>query len=86
MIKSWYGDAWNDYVKWQTEDNKALKKINSLIKDIERHGSKGLGKSEILKSNYSGWYSKKLDKKNRLVYKIKDNILYIAECKNHYNG
>lgn len=86
MIKSWYEDAWEDYVAWQTEDKKTLKKINSLIKDISRNGSKGIGQSEMLHGDYSGWYSKKINKKDRLVYKIKGNLLYIAECKNHYEG
>lgn len=84
MIKAWNETAWHDYVAWQTEDKKTLKKINSLIKDIDRNGTQGLGKAEKLKSNYSGWFSRRIDSKNRIVYKINGNTLLIAECKTHY--
>lgn len=84
MDKIWSDDAWNDYLAWQQQDRKTLRRINRLIKDIDRSGSTGIGKAEILKGNYSGWFSRKIDKKNRLVYKIKDNQLLIVACKNHY--
>ncbi|MFC6169629.1 Txe/YoeB family addiction module toxin [Loigolactobacillus jiayinensis] len=84
MIKSWYDQAWTDYINWQTEDRKTLKKINKLIKDIERNGTNGIGQAEKLKADYSGWYSRRIDSKNRLVYKIKADTLLIAACKTHY--
>ncbi|ATO44561.1 Txe/YoeB family addiction module toxin [Loigolactobacillus coryniformis] len=85
MIKSWYDVAWRDYVEWQNQDRKTLKKINNLLKEIERHGvTGGSGKAEKLKSDYSGWYSRRIDAKNRLVYKIERDTLLIASCKTHY--
>jgi toxin YoeB len=69
MIKVWDDEAWEDYVWWQTEDKKTLKKINSLIKDIERNGVlEGIGKPEALKHEFAGWYSRRIDSSNRLVY------------------
>lgn len=63
MIKAWDEDAWIDYVYWQTEDKKTLKRINMLIKDIERNGHNGLGSPEPLKGNLSGFWSRRIDKK-----------------------
>lgn len=82
MVKRWSDKAWEEYVEWQTEDKKILKKINELIKDIERNGSKGLGKSEKLK-HHPG-YSKRINKEHRLVFDIIDEELCIASCKGHY--
>lgn len=85
MLKTWDEEAWEDYVSYQSEDKKTLKKINALIKDIERNGaSHGIGKPEPLKGNYQGWYSRRVDDKNRLVYKVQDNSILIAQCKSHY--
>ena len=84
MIKAWDEDAWIDYVYWQTEDKKTLKKINMLIKDIERNGHNGLGSPEPLKGNLSGFWSRRIDKKNRLVYRIVDNVIQIIQCRTHY--
>lgn len=84
MIKAWDEDAWIDYVYWQTEDKKTLKKINMLIKDIERNGHNGLGNPEPLKGNLSGFWSRRIDKKNRLVYRIVDNMIQIIQCRTHY--
>jgi toxin YoeB len=64
---------------------KTLKKINNLLKDIERNGNSGLGKPEPLKGDFSGYWSREIDEKNRLVYKIDGNIIKIIQCKNHYN-
>lgn len=75
-------DAWEDYVEWQIKDRKILKKINDLIKDIQRNGSKGIGKAEKLK--YIDAYSRRIDKKNRLVFKIIDGDVYILSCAGHY--
>jgi len=84
MNKRWEDLAWEHYIAWQIEDKKILKKINDLIKDIERNGAaKGIGKPEKLKHR-EGW-SRRIDDKNRLVYKIDDNgYLYIIDCKGHY--
>ena len=81
----WYERAWQDYLYWQAVDKKTLKKINNLIKDIDRNEGKGLGKAEMLKGDLSGLYSKRIDEINRLVYRIVDNTIEIASCKGHYD-
>jgi len=87
MIKVWDDEAWEDYVWWQTEDKKTLKKINSLIKDIERNGVlEGIGKPEALKHEFAGWYSRRIDSSNRLVYRVIVNQIEIAQCKTHYSS
>lgn len=82
----WDDEAWNDYISWQSEDKKTLKKINSLIKDLQRNGTNSrLGKAEILKNNMG--YSKRIDESNRLVYRFdKDGNVIIASCKGHYEN
>lgn len=84
MIKIWDDEAWEDYVYWQNQDKKTLKKINVLIKDIDRNGYEGIGKPEKLKGDYNGYWSRRIDEKNRLVYKIVDNTIRIAQCRTHY--
>ncbi|MGI5172385.1 Txe/YoeB family addiction module toxin [Treponema sp. OMZ 840] len=84
MIKAWDEDAWEDYIYWQIEDKKVLKRINQLIKDIERNGNAGLGHPEALKGNLSGFWSRRIDQKNRLVYRILGNQIQIIQCKTHY--
>lgn len=85
MIKIWSDDAWDDYLYWQTQDKKVLKRVNDLIKDCERNRYTGIGKPEPLKGNLSGFWSRKIDDKNRLVYRIADDKLEIAQCRTHYN-
>lgn len=68
----WDDDAWDDYLYWQTQDKKTLKRINALIKEIERTPYEGIGKPEPLKGNLSGWWSRRIDEKNRIVYRQKD--------------
>ena len=80
----WDEEAWNDYVAWQSEDKKTLKRINKLIKDIQSTPYSGLGKPEPLKHDLSGYWSRRIDDYNRLVYKVEDNELRIAQCKTHY--
>jgi toxin YoeB len=79
--------AWYEYTGWQLEDKKTLKRINALIKDIDRNGNTGIGKPEPLK-NWDGYWSRRIDDTNRLVYKISGTedaqILLIAQCKSHY--
>jgi toxin YoeB len=82
MEKVWADEAWDDYVYWQSQDRKTLKKINTLIKDIERNGTQGIGKAEPLKYR-SGW-SQRIDKENRLIFDIVDGKLMIASCRGHY--
>lgn len=85
MKKVWFDEAWEDYLYWQIQDKKTLKRINSLVKDIERNHFEGIGKPEPLKENLSGFWSRRIDDKNRLVYRIKDGVLEIASCKGHYD-
>lgn len=84
MKKIWFDEAWEDYLYWQKNDKQTLKKINELIRDSERNGYSGLGKPEPLKEDFSGFWSKRIDEKNRFVYRIKDGILEIVSCKGHY--
>ena len=81
----WDERAWNDYLEWQSKDRKKLDKINSLIKDIQRDPYNGLGKPEPLSANLSGWWSRRIDDANRIVYKVKEDSIIIAECKGHYS-
>ncbi|MCL2321130.1 MAG: Txe/YoeB family addiction module toxin [Oscillospiraceae bacterium] len=77
--------GWKDYLYWQTQDKKTIKRINQLIQDIERNGDLiGLGDPEQLKYNLNGWYSRKIDGANRFVYRICDNTLEISQCRGHY--
>lgn len=84
MILSWDEAAWDDYLWWQTEDRRILKRINQLIKDIDRHGNEGIGKPEALKHGLSGYWSRRITNEHRLVYKIVDNEICIAACRYHY--
>lgn len=84
MEKVWADEAWDDYIYWQSQDRKTLKKINLLIKDIERNGTQGIGKAEPLKYR-SGW-SRRIDKENRLVFDIVNGKLIIASCRGHYEA
>lgn len=84
MFKIWSEEAWEDYLHWQNEDRKFLKKINILLKDIERNGYKCSGKPESLRGNLAGYWSVRIDKKNRIVFSIEGNNLMIAQCGSHY--
>ena len=77
--------GWKDYVYWGSQDKKTLKQINKLIADIERNGYDGIGKPESLRGDLSGWWSRHIDGKNRLVYRlIDDEAVEITQCKWHY--
>lgn len=80
----WDEEAWEDYLYWQTQDKKTLKRINTLIKDIDRNQYQGIGKPEPLKEDLSGLWSRRIDDKNRLVYRIKNGVIEIAQCRGHY--
>ena len=80
----WDERAWEEYLYWQIQDKKTLKRINLLIKDMQRNVYDGIGKPESLSENYSGWWSRRIDESNRIVYREKDGALIIASCKGHY--
>lgn len=84
MNKRWEDEAWIEYVNWQNEDKKTLRRINELVKDIERNGAaKDIGKPERLK--HRDCWSRRIDEKNRLLYDIDENgYIYIISCKGHY--
>jgi len=77
--------GWRDYVYWETQDKKTLKQINKLIADMGRCSYGGLGKPEPLRGDLSGWWSRRIDEKNRLVYRIHDGTVEIAQCRGHYS-
>ena len=78
-------EGWEDYLYWQTQDKKTLRRINALIKDIQRNPFEGLGKPEPLKGNYQGWWSRRIDEVNRIVYKVEAGKLVVAQCRTHYD-
>lgn len=84
MNKAWQDDAWEDYLYWQTQDKKTLKRINLLLKDIDRNAYAGLGKPEALSGNFAGYWSRRIDDINRIVYKIENNQVIIIQCGSHY--
>lgn len=85
MIKAWDDEAWEDYLYWQTQDKKTLKRINLLLQDIDRNGYDGIGKPEALKNDLSGYWSRRIDDVNRLVYRIRGDVIEIIQCRSHYN-
>lgn len=84
MNKMFSDNAWQDFLLWMREDRKTAKKIASLLADIERNGNEGLGKPESLKGNLSGYWSRRISEKDRLVYRFDETTIYIAACKGHY--
>lgn len=85
MKVAWDEEAWEDYVAWQSGDKKIRKRINDLIKDIQRNGNRGIGKPEPLRYMTGGWWSWRIDEKNRLIYRIREQAIEIIQCKGHYN-
>ena len=85
MKKIWFDEAWADYIYWQTQDKRTLKKINALIRDIEREDDGGIGKPELLKGSLSGFSSRRIDDFNRLIYRAKGGTLEILSCRGHYD-
>jgi len=84
MLKVWTDAAWEDYLYWQSEDKKTLRRINNLLKDIERNGYDGIGKPERLSGELSAYWSRRIDDKNRIVYRIDGDSLKIVQCGSHY--
>ena len=80
----WDIDAWDDYTYWQTQDKKTLKRINQLVKDISRNPFEGIGKPEPLKGTLSGFWSRRIDDENRIVYAVEDENICIISCREHY--
>lgn len=81
---AWTDEAWNDYIYWQGQDKKTLKRINKLIIDTKRSPFDGIGKPEPLKENLSGFWSRRIDETNRLVYAVTDSHLTVLSCRYHY--
>lgn len=81
----WEEEAWEEYCYWQKQDKKTLNRINSLLKDIQRDTYNGIGKPEPLKNDLSGWWSRRIDDVNRIVYREKDGAIIILACRGHYD-
>lgn len=80
-------EGWNEYIYWQTQDKRTLKRINQLLQSIERDGAmQGIGKPEVLKYGKAGLFSRRIDETNRLVYEIIDNQIVVRSCKGHYDN
>jgi toxin YoeB len=79
-----YDDAWEDYLYWQANDPKILARINLLIKEVRRTPFKGIGKPEPLRGRLAGWWSRRIDQEHRLVYRLAEEGLLIAQCRYHY--
>jgi len=86
MKKIWSDKAWEDYLYWQAQDKKTLKRVNQLVKDIERNHFEGISKPEALKGNLSGFWSRRIDDGNRLIYRINGEFIDILSCKEHYEN
>ncbi|KEQ00695.1 MULTISPECIES: Txe/YoeB family addiction module toxin [Snodgrassella] len=84
MIIAWASVGWEDYLYWQKTDKKMLQRINTLIKEICRDPFTGIGNPEPLKHNRSSYWSRRIDKEHRIIYKIVDDSLYIIQCRYHY--
>jgi len=78
-------NAWEDYLSWQVDDKKILKKINTLIKDVQRTPFSGIGKPEALKFDLKGFWSRRIDREHRLVYQANENEVLIYSCRFHYD-
>ncbi|EMF0377930.1 Txe/YoeB family addiction module toxin [Enterococcus hirae] len=85
MIKAWSGDAWDDYLYWHEQGNKSnIKKINKLIKDLDRFPFAGLGKPEPLKHDLSGKWSRRITDEHRLIYRVENETIFIYSAKDYY--
>jgi toxin YoeB len=84
MIISWAEKAWEDYLYWQSIDKKILKRINTLLKEISRQPFEGIGDPEPLKHQWSGYWSRRIDREHRLVYKVTTKNIIVVQCRYHY--
>ncbi len=80
----WDFDAWEDYLYWQSQDKKMVKRINQLLKDMKRSPFEGIGKPEPLKENLSGFWSRRIDDEHRIVYAVDEDMIFIISCRGHY--
>ena len=85
MNRTFSKTGWNDFVEWVKEDRKVAQRIVQLLNDIERNGNEGLGKPEPLRNRLSGYWSRRITEKDRLIYRFDDKTIYIAACKGHYD-
>lgn len=86
MRKLWLDEAWEEYLYWQKQDKKILKKFNRLLTDIDRNGYQSTGKPEPLRGDLSGFWSVRIDEKNRIVFRIVDSNIEIIQCGTHYEN
>jgi toxin YoeB len=84
MNITFYAAAWDGYQYWQSNDKATFRKINALIKECQRHPFEGIGKPEPLKGDLSGYWSRRIDREHRLVYRVRDGALEIVQCRYHY--
>ncbi|MFJ3490337.1 Txe/YoeB family addiction module toxin [Leifsonia aquatica] len=80
----WDESAWEDYLYWQGQDRRVLERINLLLADIQRNGNSGIGKPEALKHGFQGFWSRRITDEHRLVYRVTDDAVLIAQCRYHY--
>lgn len=80
----WHANAWQDYVWWQQQDRRVLKRINALLTDVARNGNTGIGKPDALKHDFAGYWLRRITDEHRLVYKIVGDEVHIAACRYHY--
>lgn len=81
---AWTNEAWSDYLYWQKQDKKTLKRINRLVIEMRKDPFKGIGKPEPLRENLSGYWSRRIDDTNRVVYAVENNEIVIVSCRYHY--
>lgn len=84
MNKVFSDEAWEDYQYWMENDRKILRKVNELLRDIERNGNTGIGKPEPLRHDLEGYWSRRITREHRLIYRIQDDEILIAKCRRHY--
>ncbi len=84
MILQWSQQAWEDYLYWQSTDKTLLKRINLLIKEIQRHPFEGIGDPEPLKHQWTGFWSRRINREHRLIHAVEKNSINIAQCRYHY--
>ncbi|UYO63288.1 Txe/YoeB family addiction module toxin [Acetobacterium wieringae] len=84
MNKVWTDEAWEDYLYWQSQNKKTLKRINVLLQDIDRNGYEGIGKPEPLWHEFQVFWSRRIDDTNRIVYRIKGGQIEVVQCRFHY--